>query len=70
MLHTRTLAKKVVRLYRARMQIDEAFRDLKSPRFGLALEYPRTGEANRLAMWLLIAALATIVLWLIGMAVR
>jgi hypothetical protein len=60
----------VVRLYRARMQIEEAFRDLKSARFGLALGYQRTGKADRLAMLLLIAALAMMVLWLIGMVAR
>jgi hypothetical protein len=67
---TRALAQKVVRLYRARMQIEEAFRDLKSARFGLALGYQRTGKADRLAMLLLIAALAMMVLWLIGMVAR
>ena len=60
------LASKVVRIYRARMQIEEAFRDVKSPRFGLALEYHRTTTARRLAVLMLIGALALLGLWLIG----
>lgn len=60
------LANKVVRIYRARMQIEEAFRDVKSPRFGLALEYHRTTTARRLAVLMLIGALALLGLWLIG----
>jgi len=35
---TSTLAKKVVKLYSARMQIEESFRDIKSYRFGAGLE--------------------------------
>jgi hypothetical protein len=66
----RGLAKKVVRIYRARMQIEEALRDLKSARFGLGMEYHRTARAERLAVLLLIAALALMVLWLIGTAAR
>lgn len=64
------LARRVVRLYRARMQIEEAFRDLKSPRFGLALEHHRTRSTERLGVLLLIAALALLVLWLIGTAAQ
>lgn len=62
----RWLAKKVVRLYRARMQIEEAFRDLKSRRFGIGLELHRTRQAARLAVLLLIGALALLCLWLLG----
>lgn len=64
------LARRVVRIYRARMQIEEAFRDLKCPRFGLALQYHRTRCPGRLAVLLLIAALALLVLWLIGTAAQ
>ncbi len=64
------LARRVVRIYRARMQIEEAFRDLKCPRFGLALVYHRTGNRQRLGVLLLIAALAQLVLWLLGTAAR
>lgn len=66
----RWLAKKVVRLYRARMQIEEAFRDLKSRRFGIGLELHRTHNAARLAVLLLIGALALLLLWLLGTAAQ
>lgn len=49
------LAKKVVKLYRLRMQVEEAFRDLKSSRFGLGLELHRAYQLKRLQMLLLIA---------------
>lgn len=62
------LAKQVVNLYRQRMQVEEGFRDVKSHRFGLGLDYHRTSSAARLQMLLLIAALAFIVLWLLGLA--
>jgi hypothetical protein len=62
------LAKQVVRLYALRMQVEEAFRDLKSSRFGLSFEQSRTGDLERLQLLLLIAALAMLVLWLLGKA--
>lgn len=65
---TSTLAKKVVNLYQRRMQVEEAFRDVKSHRFGLGLNYHRTHSAARLQTLLLIAALALMVLWLLGLA--
>lgn len=64
----RTLAAKVVKLYRLRMQIEEAFRDIKSTRFGLSLEQHLTYQVERLQILLLIAALAVMVAWLIGKA--
>lgn len=67
---SRTLAKKLVRIYKTRMQIEEAFRDLKSTRFGLGMEHHRTSHIERLGVLLLIAALALMVLWLIGAAAR
>jgi hypothetical protein len=53
----------MVALYAARMQIEEAFRDLKSNRFGLSLEYSGTCELECLQILLLIGSLALIVLW-------
>ena len=64
-----TLAKKVVQIYRLRMQIEEGFRDVKSHRFGLSMTYHRTASVERLQVLLLIATLALMVLWLLGMAV-
>lgn len=59
-------AAQIVNAYAKRMQIEEAFRDLKCARYGLsfALNLSRTRE--RLAALLLIALLAFFVLWLIG----
>jgi hypothetical protein len=65
---TSTFAKKVTRLYRLRMQIEEGFRDVKSHRFGLGLTYHRTASVMRLQMLLLLASLAMMVLWLLGLA--
>jgi len=64
------LAKRVVRLYRQRMQIEEAFRDLKFARFGLALQYHVSFQSRRLAVLLLIAMLALLVAWLMGKALE
>ena len=63
-----TLAKKVVGLYKLRMQIEEAFRDLKSSRFGLSLEFHLSYQVQRLQIMLLIAALAFMVAWVMGKA--
>ena len=62
----RKLAHSVVQIYRQRMQIEESFRDMKSARFGLALEFHRSRGPQRLAILLLILAFALLVLWLIG----
>ena len=52
------------------MQIEEAFRDLKCARFGLALERHVSFQPRRLAVLLLIAMLALLVAWLMGKAVE
>jgi len=56
----------IVNLYATRMQIEEAFRDLKSLRYGLGFELNLSHTRERLAALLLIAALAFHALWLIG----
>lgn len=61
---------KVIKLYALRMQIEEGFRDLKNARLGLSLCESRTKGAERLANLLLIATLATLTLWLIGLAAQ
>jgi hypothetical protein len=61
-------AEKVVKLYALRMKIEEAFRDVKSTRFGLSLELHRTYQVERLQILLLIATLALMVAWLMGKA--
>jgi len=60
-------SKRIVQLYGKRMQIEEAFRDLKSDKFGFGITLSRSKNINRLNILLLIAALATICLWWIGL---
>lgn len=62
------MAKKVVRFYRQRMQIEESFRDMKNSRSGFSLRDSRTNSAKRLAILMLVNALAQLVVWLIGRA--
>ena len=59
-------AHRIVTIYRTRMQIEEAFRDLKSDRVGLGFSSSQTRLAERLAILLLIGALALFLLWLVG----
>jgi hypothetical protein len=61
-------ARQVVRLYRQRMQIEEAFRDLKSQHYGEGLERSRSCGAGRFTVLVLIASLAAFLLWLLGTA--
>ncbi|MFQ5551060.1 MAG: IS4 family transposase [Gemmatimonadales bacterium] len=65
-----SLARRVINLFAKRMQIEEAFRDLKSHRFGLAFEDMRTKNPNRLGILTLIATLAHLALWLTGHAAK
>ena len=58
----------IVNFYAMRMQIEEAFRDLKSDRYGLGFELNLSRTRERIATLLMIAALALFVLWHIGRA--
>ncbi|CUS47360.1 Transposase DDE domain-containing protein [Idiomarinaceae bacterium HL-53] len=66
----RNLAKQVVSIYRQRMQIEESFRDMKSRQFGLGLEHNRSFKCKRLAILILLSTLASLVAFLMGMAVN
>jgi len=57
-------ARQIVAIYSKRMQIEQSFRDLKCERFGCAFYYSLTRKPERIAMLLLIYALATFVAWL------
>lgn len=63
-----TSPKKIVRIYALRMQIEETFRDTKSPRFGFAMSYARTNSPDRANVILLLAAFAHLLSLLVGMA--
>lgn len=60
-------ATRIARLYAKRMQIEQAFRDLKSHRYGCAFEDTLTRDPRRLELLLLIHALATLAAWLEGL---
>jgi len=63
-------AKKVVAIYRQRMQIEEGFRDVKSPLFGLGFGMHQTRSARRIEILLLIAMLASLVMLACGFRIR
>lgn len=60
----------ITMLYKKRMQIEESFRDLKNTRNGFGLRHCRSFSAERLNVALLIASLAMLVLWIIGVAAK
>lgn len=60
------ISKTVIHLYRARMQIEEAFRDLKNHRYGFSFRDCMSHLPHRLENLLLIGALATLAAWLVG----
>ena len=60
------LAKKVIKKYSLRMQIEEGFRDLKSTRFGFGLTEARSKNIKRIEILLLIAMLASLIAWITG----
>lgn len=61
-------AKKVVQLYKRRMTIEEGFRDLKSSQYGFSMQENKTEKQERLIVWLLLAALASLFAWVVGRA--
>ena len=63
-------AKKIVRLYAQRMHIEETFRDTKNTRWGWSLRHARFGNAQRTTTLLLIAALTTAAMTLLGHAIE
>jgi hypothetical protein len=68
--HERGSERRIKQLYAKRMQIEETFRDTKSHRFGFGLRYARSSSLHRIQVLLLLVALATLVLWLVGLAAR
>jgi len=66
--HTGDAARRVVTLYALRMKIEEGIRDTKDARWGFALRYARSRQAERLEVLLLLAALGTLACWLAGRA--
>ena len=58
--------KKILNLYKTRMQIEEGFRDIKNSRWGLAFNEARCTTTYRYENLLLVAHLATFAVWMIG----
>lgn len=56
----------IVNLYSKRMQIEESFRDVKSPQFGLSARHIRTTCTYRWSVKMLLAAITQITYWIIG----
>jgi hypothetical protein len=52
--------------YAQRMQIEENFRDHKSPEFGMGLQFSQSRSAQRLLALSLIGTVAAFLLWHIG----
>ncbi len=61
-------AKQIVKIYGARMQIEEGFRDCKSVHYGLGLSQNIRMNQDRRSVLCLIAACTIFVLWCIGVA--
>lgn len=61
-------AGKIAKCYSSRMQIEESFRDQKSPRYGLWSDLHGTKSKSRLDILLLLAALANWFHYLMGAA--
>lgn len=59
-------AKKVVKKYKGRMQIEEGFRDLKSTKTGFSFRNSQTKKVNRIEILLLIARVASFTAWVVG----
>lgn len=66
--HNKTSAKKIVKLYKFRMQIEASFKDIKNKRYGFRLPESGTKNVQRLENLILIAFLATAAIWLAGQA--
>ena len=60
-------SKQLVNLYAKRMQIEESFRDIKSPQYGFGLRHSNSRCTKRFDILLLIAMLAEWTLRLLGM---
>ena len=66
--HEAGAARRVVKLYALRMKVEEGVRDTKDARWGFALRYARSRRAERMEVFLLLAALGALVCWLAGLA--
>jgi len=63
-------AKRIVRLYKKRMQIEEGFRDTKSNKYGFSLRDSLSKNTKRFEILLLLASLATLLCWLVSLVAK
>lgn len=63
-------AARIISIYSKRMQIEEGYRDLKNMKNGLSMRECRSFQKSRLNVALLLASIATLMLWLFGMIAR
>lgn len=68
--HRRGAGKTLKAIYAKRMGIEESFRDVKNLRWGFALRYARSRNARRVEILLLVATLAAVVQWLMGLVAK
>jgi Transposase DDE domain len=59
-------AKKVIDKYKSRMTIEENIRDTKSVHYGLSMNENLTIKPERYIVWLMLAALASLIAWIVG----
>lgn len=59
-------AQQIIGLYKGRMTIEEGFRDMKSRQYGFGMEENKTIKRERLIVWLLLSALASLMAWIVG----
>lgn len=58
----------IIKKYKSRMTIEEGFRDTKSSLYGFSFNNNKTTKPERYIVWLLLAALAALVAWVVGYA--
>lgn len=63
-------SRRIVKIYKLRMQIEEGFRDMKSRRFGQGFEYNKTTNLKRLSVLIMLTTLAHWLLMLLGMMAK
>ena len=61
-------AEQAVGIYALRMQTEETFRDLKSHRFGWSFEDARSESSDRMAVMIMLAAIAAVIAMLVDAA--
>jgi hypothetical protein len=67
-LSSSSAAKRIVKIYKLRMTIEGSFRDTKSTEFGFGMNENITIKAERYPVWLMLAALASLLAWIVGYA--